>query len=47
MISDLVVERKRDANADAVNGQTPDEATRPGARSPTDADVARPNDSGS
>ena len=44
-IDELVVERKREANADAVRGASPDEAPEPGNRARKDGDVSRPSES--
>lgn len=43
-IAELVVERKREANADAVRGASADEAPEPGVRARKDGDVSRPNE---
>ena len=44
-IDELVIERKREANADAVRGASPDEAPEPGSRARKDGDVSRPSES--
>ena len=44
-LEELVVERKREANADAVQGASADEAPEPGVRARKDGDVSRPNES--
>ena len=44
-IEELVVERKREANADAVRGASADESPKPGVRARKDGDVSRPSES--